>query len=85
MGITDPQQAFENVSLAFGREVVIRSDTVWFISEGVVRPEIEAGALVILPIRNELLGGPVGISLRDADDPRPEAQALIAALEAAAQ
>lgn len=84
VGLTDPQPAYENVSLAFGREVVIRSDTVWFISEGVVRPEIEAGALVILPIRNELLGGPVGISLRDGDEPRPEAQALIAALEAAA-
>ena len=61
---------------------MIRSDTVWFISEGVVRPEIEAGALVIMPIRNELLGGPVGISLREGGDPSPHAQALIAALEA---
>lgn len=84
VGITDPQPAYENVSLAFGREVVMRSNTVWFISEGVVRPEIEAGALVILPIRNELLGGPVGISLREGDEPSPPAQALIAALEAAA-
>ena len=83
VGITDPQPAFENVSLAFGREVVMRSDTVWFISEGVVRPEIEAGALVILPIRNELLGGPVGISLREGDEPAAPAQALITALEAA--
>ncbi|WP_207101662.1 LysR substrate-binding domain-containing protein [Paracoccus shandongensis] len=62
-----------------------RSDAVWFISEGVVRPEIEAGALVVLPIRNELLGGPVGISLREGGELRPEAQALVAALEAAAQ
>lgn len=84
VGITDPRPAFENVSLAFGREVVIRSDTVWFISEGVVRPEIEAGALVVLPIRNELLGGLVGISLREGNEPSPPAQALIAALEAAA-
>ncbi|WP_295042959.1 LysR substrate-binding domain-containing protein [uncultured Paracoccus sp.] len=85
VGITDPQPAFENVSLAFGREVVTRSDTVWFISEGVVRAEIETGALVILPIRNELLGGPVGISLRAGGDPSPHAQAFIAALEAAVQ
>lgn len=84
VGLTDPQPAYENVSLAFGREVVLRSDAVWFISEGVVRPEIDAGTLVILPIRNELLGGPVGISLRDGDDPAPHAQGLIAALERAA-
>lgn len=84
VGLTDPQPAFENVSLAFGREVVLRSDTVWFISEGVVRPEIDSGALVILPIHNELLGGPVGISLREGGDPAPHAQALIAALEQAA-
>lgn len=84
VGLTDPQPAFENVSLAFGRAVVLRSDTVWFISEGVVRPEIDAGALAILPIRNELLGGPVGISLREGDDPAPQVQALIAALEQAA-
>lgn len=83
-GLTDPQPAYENVSLAFGREVVMRSDTVWFISEGVVRPEIDLGALVILPIRNELLGGPVGISLREGDEPAPHAQDLIAALERAA-
>ncbi|SEN25105.1 LysR family transcriptional regulator, pca operon transcriptional activator [Paracoccus alcaliphilus] len=83
VGIIEPQPAYENVSLSFGREVVLRSDTVWFISEGVVRAEIETGALVILPIRNELLGGPVGISLRASDEPRPEAQALIATLERA--
>lgn len=84
VGIADPEPAWENVSLAFGREVVQQSDTVWFISEGVVRPELEAGTLAVLPIRNELLGGPVGISLRAGTDPTTEAQALIAALEHAA-
>lgn len=84
VGITDPQPAYENVSLSFGREVVARSDTVWFISEGVVRAEIETGALVILPIRNDLLGGPVGISLRADHEADPPAQALILALERAA-
>lgn len=84
VGIPDPEPAWENVSLAFGRDVVLHSDTVWFISEGVVRPELEAGTLAILPIRNELLGGPVGISLREGSDPPPEALGLIAALEHAA-
>lgn len=84
VGLGDLQPAYENVSLAFGREVVLHSDTVWFISEGVVRPEIEAGGLAVLPIRNELLGGPVGVTLRADGTATPEAQALIAALEGAA-
>ncbi|MFT3691004.1 LysR substrate-binding domain-containing protein [Paenirhodobacter sp.] len=84
VGIPDPEPAWENVSLAFGREVVLHSDTVWFISEGVVRPELESGTLAVLPIRNELLGGRVGISLRDRAEPSAPAQALIAALEHAA-
>lgn len=84
VGLTDLQPAYENVSLAFGRDVVLHSDTVWFISEGVVRPEIEAGSIAVLPIQNELLGGPVGITLRDGANPTPEARALILALEQAA-
>ncbi|HEY0214665.1 MAG TPA: LysR substrate-binding domain-containing protein [Paenirhodobacter sp.] len=84
VGIDDPQPAYENVSLAFGREVVLQSDTVWFISEGVVRPELESGTLAVLPIRNDLLGGPVGVSLREGVDPAPEVAALIAALDHAA-
>lgn len=84
VGIPDPQPTWENVSLAFGREVVLNSDTVWFISEGVVRPELEAGSLAVLPIRNELLGGPVGISLHERTEPSPQALGLIAALEHAA-
>lgn len=84
VGLSDPQPAWENVSLAFGRDVVEHSDTVWFISEGVVRREIEAGMLAILPIRNELLGGPVGISLREGTEPSVEMRALIATLESAA-
>jgi hypothetical protein len=43
----------------------------------------QAGALVTFPIRNELLAGPVGISLRDGGEPS-SMQALIAALGAAA-
>ena len=83
IGISDPVPAYENVSLAFGRGIVRESDTIWFISEGVVRPEIEAGLLVALPIENALLGGPVGISLRRDDPPSEDLAALIAALEGA--
>lgn len=84
VGIPDPRPTYENVSLAFGREVLRRSDTVWFISEGVVRPEINTGLLSILPIRNELLGGQVGITLRSGREPSLTVKRLIAALEQAA-
>lgn len=80
VGIADPRPAYENVSLAFGREVLLRSDTVWFISEGVVRPEISAGLLTTLPIRNELLGGPVGITLREDQKQSTETAAFVVAL-----
>jgi len=80
VGLGDPAPAYENVSLAFGRGVVQRSDAVWFISEGVVRPEIEAGLLTVLPVHNDLLGGPVGISLRRDTPPGADLAALIEAI-----
>ncbi len=81
IGISDPVPAYENVSLAFGRGVVRNSDTIWFISEGVVLPEIEAGMLTTLTVQNDLLGGPVGISLRRDDPPSADLAAMIEAIE----
>ena len=79
-GISDPDPMFENVSLAFGRSVVQRSDTVWFVSKGVVLNELEEGTLKALPLEDELPGGPVGVSLRENTVMSPELQALITAL-----
>lgn len=64
-GVPDPDPDFESVSLAFGRRVVASSDTVWFISEGVVRNELDQGTLTALPMKDVLLGGPVGVCLRE--------------------
>jgi LysR family pca operon transcriptional activator len=64
IGLGTARPAFENVSLAFGRKVVQRSDTIWFISHGVVREELEIRTLALLPLANDLLGGPVGVSMR---------------------
>ena len=75
--ISDARPAFENVSLAFGRGVVQRSDTIWFISEGVVRPELNAGTLASLSLGDELLGGPVGISMREASPQALEQRAFL--------
>lgn len=48
-----------------GDRVVQRSDVIWFISHGVVGAELENGTLAVLELEGDLLGGPVGVSMRD--------------------
>ncbi|MER0239173.1 LysR substrate-binding domain-containing protein [Fulvimarina sp. MAC8] len=64
LGIGEAIASYDNVSQAFGIRTVQISDTIWFISEGVVRTELDRGELAVLPVRDELLGGPVGLSRR---------------------
>ncbi|SNS31293.1 pca operon transcription factor PcaQ [Antarctobacter heliothermus] len=52
------------VSGAFGRRFLRVSDALWFISEGVVAPEVEDGALMALPLDLTLTAGPVGLMTR---------------------
>ncbi|SMX46745.1 pca operon transcription factor PcaQ [Maliponia aquimaris] len=52
------------VSGAFGRRFLRMSDALWFISEGVVAPEIADGALAALPLDLGLTAGPVGLMTR---------------------
>lgn len=80
IGLNAQTPAYENVSLAFGRHVVQHSDTIWFISHGVVRAELKAGTLAILELEDDLLGGPVGVSMRDQTLVTAEQQALLAIL-----
>ena len=75
------EPAFENVSLAFGRKTVMLSDTVWFISRAVIADELDAGRLAALDLGDPLLGGPVGVSVRDQSATSPELTALIDTLE----
>jgi LysR family pca operon transcriptional activator len=84
-GISHPEPAFENVSLAFGRKVVQDSDVIWFISQGVVAAELALGTLKALPLKDDLLGGPVGVSMREQTVITLEQKALLAALIEAAK
>lgn len=84
-GISHPEPAFENVSLAFGRRVVQDSDVIWFISQGVVAAELALGTLKALPLKDDLLGGPVGVSMREQTVITLEQKALLAALIEAAK
>ncbi|MEI4471143.1 LysR substrate-binding domain-containing protein [Frigidibacter sp. MR17.24] len=85
LGITAPSVAWETVSLAFGRAVTRDSDAVWMISEGVVADELASGALARLPMRDPLLGPPVGVSMRDQTGISPEQSAFLVALTEAAR
>ena len=77
IGLQSPQPAFESVALAFGRKVVMLSDTVWFISEGVVAEEIAQGSLCALDTGADPLAGPVGICQRAETVGRPEQEGIM--------
>ncbi|TPW31552.1 LysR family transcriptional regulator [Martelella alba] len=85
VGLTRPEPAFESVSLSFGRRVVLLSDTVWFISEGVVRDELSRGLLTKMAIEDNLLSGPVGVSMRMNSTASPEQRLFLEALVRAAE
>ncbi|MCB2136075.1 MAG: LysR family transcriptional regulator [Rhodobacteraceae bacterium] len=56
--------AFETVALAIGLWIVTSSDSVWFISRGVVSDEIKRGRLVEIPTDVRFLSGAVGMTYR---------------------
>ncbi len=81
IGVDHVPTAFETVSLAFGREILRHTDTIWFISRGVVAEELATGSLRALSLEAPMLAGPVGISLRDEAPLSSEVSAMIAALK----
>lgn len=83
-GIAPGSQAYETVSLAFGRRVVQGSDAVWFISLGVVSVELAKGELAELTTGEDLPAGPAGISMRGDGMLTPEQAGFVKALEAVA-
>ena len=80
IGAGDRTGSFESVSAAFGLRACLRSDTIWFISEGVVADALEDGRLRALPLDAPMLAGPVGISQRAGTVPSPDLDALLTAL-----
>jgi LysR family pca operon transcriptional activator len=74
----------ETVSDAFGRAFVKQSDAVWIISRGVVADELEAGALVALPVDTSETKGPVGLTMRTDAAPSPAFSILLQTIREAA-
>ncbi|ATX65686.1 pca operon transcription factor PcaQ [Roseinatronobacter bogoriensis] len=77
VGLSHMEPTFETVSLAFGRKLVINSDIVWFISEGVVADELASGVLTTLNPESELPTGPVGICQRANSELTHETEAFV--------
>ena len=82
VGLSHLDPAFETVSLAFGRKLVMNSDIVWFISKGVIADELAAGVLTTLDPATELPSGPVGICQRANTEMTHEIKAFIQLLRA---
>ena len=76
LGLGDLRPAVETSTLALGRGIVLASNSVWFISSGVVESELASGQLVSLPLGAAYLSGAVGIT-RPVGAAMSEAEATI--------
>jgi LysR family pca operon transcriptional activator len=74
----------ETVSDSFGRAFVRQSDAVWIISAGVVADELQAGALIALPVDTSETKGPVGLTMRTDAAPSPAFSILLQTIREAA-
>lgn len=83
-GIGALPRRIETVSGDFGRAFLESSDAVWFISYGVVAPDIAAGRLMELPADMSGTVGPVGMTTRADERPSPAATSLMQAIRAVA-
>ena len=66
LGHSRLRPAVETLALAVGRGMLAASDSVWFISRGVVAEELRRGEMVEVPTGVRFLSGSVGITQRQA-------------------
>ncbi len=66
LGLARLRPAVETVALAVGRGMLAASDSVWFISRGVVTEELRRGEMIEIPTGVRFLSGAVGITQRQA-------------------
>ena len=85
IGVAGLRPAYETVSHAVGRGLVLRSDAVWFISRGVILEELERGEFITIATGARFLSGAVGLTRRQDAQGRSGLKLLIQlAIEAAA-
>lgn len=69
--------AVETSTLALGRGLLLATDAVWFISQGVVEAELDSGQMTTLPLGATYLSGAVGLTRVAGQRPTPELVRLI--------
>lgn len=76
--------AVETSTLALGRGLILATDAVWFISQGVIEAELDAGTVRTLPLGATYLSGAVGMTrATGADLPEPLIRLMSLARDAA--
>lgn len=76
-GVSAIPTQIETVSDSFGRAFLRKSDAVWITSAGVVAHDIDAGALVPLPVDTIETKGPVGLTMRTDTPASPSFTTLL--------
>ena len=85
IGLAGLRPAYETVSHAVGRGLVLHSDALWFISRGVILDELERGEFITIATGARFLSGAVGLTRRqDAQDRNGLSLLMQLAAEAAA-
>ena len=79
-GLPPPARLVETLSVSTARGYTLQSDAVWLSPLGAVRPDLEAGALVRLPVSMAGTEELVGLTLRADMAPTQAQQQLIAAI-----
>lgn len=79
-GVGPFRDRIDCVSGAFGRRFLPQSDALWFISEGVVAPELAEQSLNALPLDLSLTEGPVGLMARPESAASRSQQLFVRAL-----
>lgn len=79
-GLAMPRFPVETVSSSFGRRFVLAHQAIWIISQGVVRPDLEAGTMAALPVDSGSTLGPVGLCVRLEHQLSPAAARFCTAL-----
>jgi LysR family pca operon transcriptional activator len=85
IGASDIRPFVETVSLPIGREIILNSDAIWFISRGVIERELREGTVRTVELNQPMFTGPVGLCLRKDGQIGPELQALITHLRSVAR
>ncbi|MEC4721935.1 pca operon transcription factor PcaQ [Noviherbaspirillum sp. CPCC 100848] len=79
-GLELPSHCTETMSVSIARQLLLRTDAIWFAPSGTVREDIAQGALVSLPISTKGTEEPVGLLLRSDAAVTPVAKDLLRVL-----